>query len=449
MPSPMEVTIISRETIKPSSPTPHHLRAFKLSLLDQLVPCCYTQVLLFYLIDGFHGQSIETSHISTRLKDSLSETLTHFYPLAGSIGDDELQIDCNDEGVPYFEARVDCNLSEFLQEPELELLNQFFPCDPLNTPPMAKLHLAMIQVNIFNRGGIAIGVCLSHKIADGVSISAFLKAWAAIARGCFEEYRSFEAKSLFPQNESLPQDYSMVLGKCLIRTGKCVTKRVVFDASAIAALKAKASVDCTRVEVVSAFIWKRAMAAAKQKLGFQRSSILTHAVNLRKKTIPSLPESSIGNLFWIAITEGRVDDEAELDLLVDKTRKAISKISCDFAKKLQGEEGFAVAFEHVKEVKAAFEEDGVDFYGFSSWCKFEVYEGDFGWGRPIWVSSFSGKGSVYKNLIFFMDTRCGNGIEAWVTLDEEELGILECDPEFLSFGSMDPSPLKLAHFGQV
>lgn len=267
MPSPMEVTIISRETIKPSSPTPHHLRAFKLSLLDQLVPCCYTQVLLFYLIDGFHGQSIETSHISTRLKDSLSETLTHFYPLAGSIGDDELQIDCNDEGVPYFEARVDCNLSEFLQEPELELLNQFFPCDPLNTPPMAKLHLAMIQVNIFNRGGIAIGVCLSHKIADGVSISAFLKAWAAIARGCFEEYPSFEAKSLFPQNESLPQDYSMVLGKCLIRTGKCVTKRVVFDASAIAALKAKASVDCTRVEVVSAFIWKRAMAAAKQKLG--------------------------------------------------------------------------------------------------------------------------------------------------------------------------------------
>lgn len=172
-------------------------------------------------------------------------------------------------------------------------------------------------------------------------------------------------------------------------------------------------------------------------------------MNLRKKTIPSLPESSIGNLFWIAITEGRVDDEAELDLLVDKTRKAISKISCDFAKKLQGEEGFAVAFEHVKEVKAAFEEDGVDFYGFSSWCKFEVYEGDFGWGRPIWVSSFSGKGSVYKNLIFFMDTRCGNGIEAWVTLDEEELGILECDPEFLSFGSMDPSPLKLAHFGQV
>ncbi|KAJ9542120.1 hypothetical protein OSB04_028626 [Centaurea solstitialis] len=33
----MEIEIISKESIKPSSPTPHHLKTFELSILDQLV----------------------------------------------------------------------------------------------------------------------------------------------------------------------------------------------------------------------------------------------------------------------------------------------------------------------------------------------------------------------------------------------------------------------------
>ncbi|BFG16211.1 hypothetical protein CerSpe_024850 [Prunus speciosa] len=45
MTTAMEIGIIARENIKPSSPTPAHLKTFKLSLLDQMVPpltfhCC-------------------------------------------------------------------------------------------------------------------------------------------------------------------------------------------------------------------------------------------------------------------------------------------------------------------------------------------------------------------------------------------------------------------------
>uniref|UniRef100_A0A6N2KB76 Uncharacterized protein n=1 Tax=Salix viminalis TaxID=40686 RepID=A0A6N2KB76_SALVM len=32
----MEIQIISKEIIKPSAPTPHHLRTYKLSAVDQL-----------------------------------------------------------------------------------------------------------------------------------------------------------------------------------------------------------------------------------------------------------------------------------------------------------------------------------------------------------------------------------------------------------------------------
>ena len=44
----MDVDIISREIIKPSSPAIHHIKPFKLSLLDQITPTTYASLILFY-----------------------------------------------------------------------------------------------------------------------------------------------------------------------------------------------------------------------------------------------------------------------------------------------------------------------------------------------------------------------------------------------------------------
>lgn len=38
-----------------------------------------------------------------------------------------------------------------------------------------------IQVNTFECGGIAIAVCISHKVLDGAALNTFLKAWSGIA----------------------------------------------------------------------------------------------------------------------------------------------------------------------------------------------------------------------------------------------------------------------------
>ncbi|XP_028211718.1 vinorine synthase-like [Glycine soja] len=40
-----------------------------------------------------------------------------------------------------------------------------------------------VQLNVFECGGIAIGACMSHKIADAMSYFMFIQTWAAIARG--------------------------------------------------------------------------------------------------------------------------------------------------------------------------------------------------------------------------------------------------------------------------
>ncbi|KAJ9709679.1 hypothetical protein PVL29_001250 [Vitis rotundifolia] len=87
----IKVEVISRDTIKPSSPTPAHLRHFQLSFLDQTLTPTLMPIILFYPMDG-------------DVKKTLSKTLIQFYPLAGRV-EDNLFIDCSDQGIPYLEAR--------------------------------------------------------------------------------------------------------------------------------------------------------------------------------------------------------------------------------------------------------------------------------------------------------------------------------------------------------
>ena len=75
-----KVEIIKRETIKPSSPTPSHLKTYKLSLLDQLTPVVYVNIVFFY-----PKNEITFEQKSHQLKKSLSKSLTRFYALAGRI----------------------------------------------------------------------------------------------------------------------------------------------------------------------------------------------------------------------------------------------------------------------------------------------------------------------------------------------------------------------------
>ncbi|KAL7175027.1 hypothetical protein ACSBR2_028765 [Camellia fascicularis] len=440
----IEVTVISTETIKPSSPTPHHLKTHKLSFLDQLHPTIFSHVGLFYLMDN-----LDVSEAVTELKQSLSKALTLFYPLAGRINDDQLSIDCNDEGLYFSEARVNCLLSNFLLTPDLDLLNHFYPCHPTKIEPYARIHPVMIQVNVFDCSGIVIGLCLSHKVLDGISTSTFLKGWAACAcaRGCVESVRpTFNAASLFPPNDQLPMDSITFLAKSMIKVGNCVTRRFVFDSSAISTLKSKAAIGSgvqypSRVEVVTAFVWKSTMAISKASSGFQKPSLLSHAVDLRRRMVPPLQEYSIGNLLWIPRTQCAVHDVIELPSLVGKLRETIKKIDGDFVKRLQGGEGLSMISENVKEMVDLCSGGPVDYYGFTSWSKFGIYETDFGFGKPVWVSSHKISGSMFMNLVHMLETREGDGIEVWITLDESEMNMLVGDQEFLAFVSVDPSPI--------
>ncbi|PPD91879.1 hypothetical protein GOBAR_DD11189 [Gossypium barbadense] len=418
----MVVEMMFKESIKPSCPTPYHLRTYRLSLLDQLMPSAHVPMIFFYspINTDFNHMNIVGERLE-RLKQSLSETLTIFYPFAGTIKDG-LYIDCNDNGVQYVEAKVSCCLSEIIN---ILMIRKLLPSNISRLVSSdAGIPVAMIQVNILKCGGIVIGTQTSHKIIDGPTSTTFLKAWAASARGSGEVPRpSFIAPLLFPQNNLLPRDTMLAIWPSLLKFGKCVTSRFVFHASAIATLKAKASSSSvvpnpTSVESVSAFIWICVTTASRIRYGSRRPSVLSHIVNLRGKTATSLPEHSIGNLLWIATAQCDAEVNLELQSLVGLLRKSIMETSGEFVEELQGERGFQKVL------------------------KLGIYEADFGWGKPMWVSPGGIDGLVFQNLVFLIETRNGDGIEALVTLDEQDMAVLQSQTEILSFAALDPSPFQ-------
>ncbi|KDP22272.1 hypothetical protein JCGZ_26103 [Jatropha curcas] len=191
----MEVQIISKEIIKPSSSTPQNLKTYNLSLPDQLAPPVYIPIILF------HSPALENGYkISDHLKKSFSETLTHFYPLAGRIND-EFSIDCNDDGAPYVEACVNGDMSTVLvQEPGVHKLEKLLPCNPHD---LSSQVILAAQINHFDCSGIAISIRIWHAIANASAVASFITSWATIASGANFDINGviFDSTSLFP-----PQD---------------------------------------------------------------------------------------------------------------------------------------------------------------------------------------------------------------------------------------------------
>lgn len=247
--------------------------------------------------------------------------------------------------------------------------------------------------------------------------------------------------SLFPRGD-LP-----LFPEAVHRKGNYASRRFVFEAEKIDSLKAVISEKVenpTRVEAVTALLYKSAIKASRAVVCNAKitSHLLVQHVNMRTRMVPELPETSVGSPSWFfPVLWGSVemDDQSFFGGLVSQMREAFTKLCSSFADKFGGEDWLLEMLEILKEYKGLLSRSDQVVYRFSSWCRFPVYEADFGWGKPVWVTSV---GSVDKNVIILMDHgKNGGGIEAFVTLEEDEMFVFECDQELLAFASCNPSIL--------
>ncbi|KAJ8762294.1 hypothetical protein K2173_007451 [Erythroxylum novogranatense] len=194
-------------------------------------------------------------------------------------------------------------------------------------------------MNVFDCGGIAIGVCISHKILDGAALCTFLKAWTAVAHGSKEK-------------------------------GRCVTKKIRFFMPRNIQPQESNQFVCHKarpLELITALLWKSIMEASEQLHGFRRPCSMTHLVNLRKRMEPTLSDNSLENLLLIANEEHEEESKQKLEDLVTKVRKAISDIDDVFVQKLMtGKEGYGLMSESIYDIIELCSKDGTDSLGFSS-----------------------------------------------------------------------------------
>ncbi|XP_057773307.1 stemmadenine O-acetyltransferase-like [Salvia miltiorrhiza] len=436
----MEREIISSESVKPSCPTPQNLRRYKFSMLDQIFPPMPNPCVVYFRCTAqlINDPDSFTSHLTEQLKRSLSVMLTRFYPLAGRASGEGEFIDCNDDGVPFTVARFRGHkLSELLTSPRPDLL---LPCGlDWGTKPGPGSAVALIQVSCFDCGGFAIGLVFWHKVVDAVTLLVFLRSWAATARGGKEPVcPNYIAQDMFPQKEQMPVQLGSAAD--IAKIGKSIVRRYVFYSSAISSLKSKVS-DVERpspVEVVSALIWKCFMSASLAN--GKSTSLLTQTLDLRRRARPPFPAECFGNFLTLAPATSNNNENAELGALVRKMRDSISKVDDDYINRMRGDRGLMGYYENLQLLWTEYSQE-FDFLPISSVCGLDAYDVDYGWGKPVWYSKcdISNESEVW-NRVWLIDTRNGDGIEAWVILEDKYMSVFDRVEELRALASVDPCP---------
>ncbi|CAL1375870.1 unnamed protein product [Linum trigynum] len=452
---PGKPEVISREMVRPSTATPDRHRIHHLSFFDQLFPSIYVPLLYFYLNHETRNSiaaDVVRDNKTRVLKLSLSEALSTYYPLAGRMGDDDpLTVHCNDEGALFLQARTNSELHAALNHPDAGVRDEFrkllFPDDLCYKSTSCSRPLA-VQVTSFECGGIALGICVSHKFLDMFSFCSFISYWAAIAAASSLGHSNiklhpleFTLATLYPPFD-LPPPVNKTVVKKPRKDVRYVVNRFVFGASSIAKLKAIVGIgrveNPTRVELVLALLCSCAISAASSSKG--RGVVLIQAVNLRRRMMsPPPPARSVGNLssvFAMSIADDMVED---LALFVSMLRRAKTGYFSSCAAESVGINRFLdFIMKTVKEYRDASKEEeaaAAKVYPCSSWCGFPLYEADFGWGKPVWVTAADFDEATDMVLL---DTRDGHGIEAVVSLEEHEMAALLRDQKLLAFARINP-----------
>ncbi|KAK9217946.1 hypothetical protein WN943_006578 [Citrus x changshan-huyou] len=213
---------------------------------------------------------------------------------------------------------------------------------------------------------LAITVYTCHKLIDGVSLGIFVNSWTTTARAV-------------------------------------QANRFVFDTKKIDRLRAEVSSASvprpSRVEALTALIWKCARAASRSNLGYSRPSLSAHAINVRAVAEPPLPDNSVGNSVAYLMAQASEKEIETLQDLVCSLRKAKAEFRRNGLKTLLENKSI---FDIPESIKDKFEKDEIDFYTFSSIVNFPYYEAaDFGWGKPVHLTF---PNYLVSNLIMLMDT---------------------------------------------
>ncbi|KAM7523620.1 hypothetical protein LguiA_013522 [Lonicera macranthoides] len=285
-----------------------------LSEFDQVGAITHASIVYLY------QSPIDFDSAIVTLKDSLSNVLVTFYPLAGrlhDIGKGRFEVDCNAIGAQFLvvesESRIE-DFGDFHPTPQLQtLVPQVDTKAPVHEQP-----LLLVQVTKLGCGGMCLGLAISHIMVDGSSGFHFTNEWARLARGeqlknpPFLDRRVLQAKEpallepSFDHPEYGPPPVLMGHTDALEEIKKETTIVMLkLDKKDIEKLKNKANngennypLCYTRYEVVAGHMWRCACKARRH--ASQQLTWLYFPMDVRNRIEPPLPQFYFGNAVYRA-----------------------------------------------------------------------------------------------------------------------------------------------------
>ncbi|CAK9170680.1 unnamed protein product [Ilex paraguariensis] len=403
--------------VKPAEPTWNGV--LSLSEWDQIGIITHVPTIYFYRPSQDWYTSGGT--MIKVLRDSLSQTLVHFYPLAGRlhwIDGGRLELACNAMGVQLIEAVSEAkldDLGDFSPSPEFDYL---IPSIDYTTP-IQEQPLVLVQLTEFSCGGISLSLTISHGIADGQSALHFISEWARLARGeplssppfldrkalqaghplreapCFE-HTQFNQPPLIIGESSTENERKKKTTVAMLKLTKSQAETLKNNANEVnqGSCHVQTGEHChgrayTRYEAITAHIWRCACKARRHRS--EQPTTLGVCVDIRKRMQPPLPQRYFGNAI-IDVTATGYSGELILKPLsyaASKIREAIEKVTHEYVHS---------AIDFLKQQKDlsqfqdlhAIRSNQGPFYGnpnlgVISWLTLPMYGMDFGWGKEIYM----------------------------------------------------------------
>uniref|UniRef100_M1ABN7 Acyl-transferase n=1 Tax=Solanum tuberosum TaxID=4113 RepID=M1ABN7_SOLTU len=324
-------------------------------------------------------------------------------------------------------------MSEILTNPYNDAIEIVFPQNLPWRDSLSKERssLVVVQLSHFDCGGVAVGICVSHKIVDGYSAFKFLSDWISMARDHhelnFQPSPQFDGASFFPPIDNPPRMPNVVPDP-----QRCVSRMYNFSSSSLFKLKDIVSINSqiqnpSRIEVATAFLHKCGVDVSMAKSGMFRPTMLFHVMNLR----PPIPLNTMGNATCLFSTIAITKDNITLPNYVGELQKAKLQLRNEL-KDMNTNQLASHGIEKIKDIINIAKQDVFDIYFCTSLCTFGSHKIDFGWGSPLRVTQVK---HPMKNKFNFMDDPSGEGINVLITLTEADMLLFQSNKELLEFAS--------------
>uniref|UniRef100_A0A803MJ00 HXXXD-type acyl-transferase family protein n=2 Tax=Chenopodium quinoa TaxID=63459 RepID=A0A803MJ00_CHEQI len=403
--------------------------------------------LLFIKPSHVNGQVFSIHSFLESLKESLSHTLVHFYPLAGQLviqtDDDQhecrIYVDCNKGPGAWFShaSALDITVSDILSPNDVPLVvRSFFYYNEAtvnydgHTKPLLSVQVTELLDGVF------IACSINHVVADGTSYWHFWNVWSEIHRAKGQQIsvsRLPVHNRWFPDGCALPIPLPFTHQDEFIKRFEAPELREKvfhFSSESIANVRAKAN-DESKTDTISSFqalsalVW-RSMVRANI---LPRDQILynyMYASN-RHRLNPPLPQNYFGACITGITTKTTAGELLEnslgwaASLLHQSVVNLTDKFIRDFVKEWL-ESPYCYHLEDLHDYNTIAIEHSP---------RFDMYGNEFGLGKPVAVRNGPANKAVGV-VIAYPGYEGGGSVDLEICLPPDSMRALETDDEFMA-----------------